>query len=369
MAHELIFEVDIDVSIIVPVYNVAPYIADCLRSVMQQTYMGNMECLIIDDCGTDESIAIAQRMISEYNDNLTVNHNLNGKGKRVWFRVLYHEQNRGLSAARNTGTELAKGDYLFYLDSDDEITPDCIDKMMAMIKKDPSVEMVQGNTYTCKDGLRTPFFRKIRITQTRSNDEVRRCFYHNRQMHIAAWNKLMRRSFVQENNLYFLEGVIYEDTPWTFYCLKYIKKACFLSDITYHYKSRPNSIVRATNKRTEDVHRLKGLHEIVTHLTPGYEKEEISYYVIGFASIYTRNAYKIDECDDIFRFYWEKAKLHHCYFACTCLAAAYMLGKSKWGRGILPILIRLGHPRLILQDIKRVKGYLDVNDNVSNEDN
>lgn len=56
-----------DVSIIIPVYNVAPYIEDCLNSVMRQTYQGSMECLIIDDCGTDNSIAIAEQMIASYN--------------------------------------------------------------------------------------------------------------------------------------------------------------------------------------------------------------------------------------------------------------------------------------------------------------
>lgn len=96
-------------SIVIPVFNVAPYIADCLRSVMRQTYTGSMECLIVDDCGTDDSIAIAKQMIADY------------KGP-IRFQILHHEWNRGLSAARNTGTEAATGEYLYYLDSDDEIT-------------------------------------------------------------------------------------------------------------------------------------------------------------------------------------------------------------------------------------------------------
>ena len=87
------------VSIIVPVYNVAPYIADCLRSVMHQTYTGSMECLLVDDCGTDDSITIAERMIADYEGP-------------IQFQILHHERNRGLSAARNTGTEAAKGEYL-----------------------------------------------------------------------------------------------------------------------------------------------------------------------------------------------------------------------------------------------------------------
>ena len=88
----------IDVSIIVPVYNVAHYIEDCLRSVMRQTYKGSMECLVVDDCGTDDSMSIVERMIAEYDGP-------------IQFKILRHEHNRGLSAARNTGTMQATGDY------------------------------------------------------------------------------------------------------------------------------------------------------------------------------------------------------------------------------------------------------------------
>ena len=78
-----------NVTIIIPVYNVAPYIKDCLKSVVRQTYRGGMECLLIDDCGTDDSIAIAEKMIKTYVGP-------------ICFRIIRHESNRGLSAARNT---------------------------------------------------------------------------------------------------------------------------------------------------------------------------------------------------------------------------------------------------------------------------
>ncbi len=65
------------VSIIIPVYNVAPYIENCLKSVMRQTYTGNMECLLVDDCGSDDSMAIAERMITAYTG-------------AIRFKILYH---------------------------------------------------------------------------------------------------------------------------------------------------------------------------------------------------------------------------------------------------------------------------------------
>ena len=102
---------ELKVSIIIPVYNVEQYIGNCLRSVMRQTYQGAMECLLIDDCGTDDSIAVAEGMIREYNDNANLNLNANlNEGGGIRFRIIRHERNRGLSAARNTGTFEAVGE-------------------------------------------------------------------------------------------------------------------------------------------------------------------------------------------------------------------------------------------------------------------
>ena len=153
-----------NVSIIIPVYNVAPYIEDCLRSVIGQTYRGVIECLIVDDRGTDDSIAIAERLIKDYSGPIR-------------FEILHHEHNRGVAAARNTGALKAKGDYIFYLDSDDEITTDCIEKMMAVASQEPDIEMVQGNYIRFCDGKQIHGPREISIVHASPNEEVRNCFY------------------------------------------------------------------------------------------------------------------------------------------------------------------------------------------------
>ena len=94
------------VSIVIPVYNVEPYIEECLQSVMRQSYRGEIECILIDDCGTDNSMGIAVQLIEEYNGPIDI-------------KVMHHEHNQGLSAARNTGIDAACGDYIYFLDSDD----------------------------------------------------------------------------------------------------------------------------------------------------------------------------------------------------------------------------------------------------------
>ena len=105
------------ITIVIPVYNVAPYIKDCLASVMKQTYKGEIECLLIDDCGTDNSMGVVSQVLKDYSG-------------KIDFRIYRHKYNRGLSAARNTGIEHATGEYIYFLDSDDEITSDCMEKLV-----------------------------------------------------------------------------------------------------------------------------------------------------------------------------------------------------------------------------------------------
>jgi glycosyltransferase involved in cell wall biosynthesis len=122
------------VSIIVPVYNVEKYINRCFNSIICQSYT-NIECIFIDDCSPDNSYQILRQRINEYQGN-------------IYFNVIRHSKNKGLSGARNTGTLASTGDYIYYLDSDDEITNNCIEILVNLANKYPGVEIIQGNTKT-----------------------------------------------------------------------------------------------------------------------------------------------------------------------------------------------------------------------------
>ena len=183
------------VSIVIPVYNVEPYIEECLQSVMRQTYLGMMECILVDDCGTDNSMGIAEQLIEAYNGPID-------------FKVLHHEHNRGVSAARNTGIDAACGEYIFFLDSDDWISDDCIERLTQPLDfgrydfvvgdwssrgKDSFVSCHEGEYY--KKGLK-PIVRN--------------------EITVAAWNKLFRKSFLIDNQLLFEVGKVYEDSIFLF---------------------------------------------------------------------------------------------------------------------------------------------------------
>lgn len=218
------------VSIIIPVYDVEPYIADCLQSVMRQTYQGPVECVLVDDCGTDNSIAVAEKLIAEY------------KGP-IGFYILHHEQNRGLSAARNTGMDAAKGDYVYFLDSDDWISDDCIEKLTAPLKQQEydivvgDYETVGKLPYHLELSLPEGPYHETGITRTFCNDGV----------YVMAVNKLYRKEFMLKNRLSFDEGKIHEDEILAFE-LSCIEKSFYVvKTITYFYRIRENSIITGTN--------------------------------------------------------------------------------------------------------------------------
>ena len=102
-----------NISVIIPVYNVEKYVERCILSIMSQTYTESVECIVVNDCTPDNSMKIVEKMVSDY------------KGQ-IQFKLLYHEHNRGVAAVRNTGLDAASGDYIIQIDSDDYCEPDML---------------------------------------------------------------------------------------------------------------------------------------------------------------------------------------------------------------------------------------------------
>lgn len=259
------------VSIIIPIYNVAPYIERCLHSVVSQCY-NDIEVLLVDDCGTDNSMEIVQQFVDEY------------CGEKE-FRIIHHEKNKGLSAARNTGTIAANGDFLFYIDSDDEITPDCIELMMNEVLKHPDVEMVQGTTTSIpdKDYYHTEVFNELGYVE--SNDDVRRLFYKTGKcLPCNAWNKLISIAFIRKYHLFFKEGLIHEDQHWMFFVCKYLKNYSYISNSTYIHYSTPNSIMTSGGyyDSRSNCHWSVILNDIFHNIDEPCAKQQIAKYYINY---------------------------------------------------------------------------------------
>lgn len=320
------------VSIIVPVFNVAAYIGDCLQSVMQQTYAGSMECLLVDDCSEDDSMVIAERMIREYN----INDSLDVRGG-IRFKILHHEVNRGLSAARNTGTKAATGEYVFYLDSDDEITPDCMEKMMLMANQFPEAEMVIGGYQTIENGCVRSFLKGDVPDYVVSNEKIV-SLYYTKYIPIFAWNKLIKRSFIEAHQLFFKEGIVYEDDLWMFHVVKYLSTMAFLNEVTYHYYIRPGSILTSHFEFRKGESYKIIYSEILSNLMPGRENKDLERYVTGFCKCYLDFKSSIPEYYDLHREYRERSKQHDCRSVYLILVTIRIVGYFGNPSGILECL-------------------------------
>ena len=216
------------ISIIVPVYNVEQYIRECFDSIAAQTYKGEIECIFVDDCGQDYSVSVLEKLIAEY------------KGP-IQFSIVHHEHNKGLSGARNTGIRNAQGDYLYFIDSDDSITPDCIEKLVALAEKYSGVEMVQGSTKSKLEWLQLA---NKHFPEYSDNFKwIRRTMLLRESIPMTAWNKLVRKDLVVKNGLYFEEGLIHEDEIWNFMLAKHVHSIAFCCDITYIYRENMDGIM------------------------------------------------------------------------------------------------------------------------------
>lgn len=225
------------ISIIVPVYNVEQYIKECFDSIAAQTYKGEIECIFVDDCGQDNSVAVLVKLIAEYNGP-------------IQFSIVHHENNKGLSGARNTGIRHAQGDYLYFIDSDDSITSDCIEKLVALAEKYPGVEVVQGSTKSKQEWLQLA---NKHFPEFSDNFKwIRRTMLLRFSIPMTAWNKLVRKNLIVKNGLYFEEGLIHEDEIWNFMLAKHVHSIAFCCDITYMYRENPDGIMGQTKEYNYD---------------------------------------------------------------------------------------------------------------------
>lgn len=237
------------ISIVIPVYNVAPYIGDCIRSVIRQTWQGPLECIFVDDCGTDQSMEIVHRMIEDYHGDLRQTQ------QSIEFKIVRHTENRGLSAARNTGMDASTGDYVYFLDSDDEMTPDCIEALASPIAQtrpaegavpesveEPGrpIDMTIGEC-RIEGGSLPGVALKLSDGTVLQGPEVLHA-YRQEAWYMMSVNKLYRLNFLKENGLKFREGIIFEDELWSFQIACTARKMVVVGRETYVYKLREGSI-------------------------------------------------------------------------------------------------------------------------------
>jgi len=315
----------IKVSIVIPVYKVELYIERCINSVLCQTYR-NLEVIVVDDCTPDRSIEIAQNCICESGCN------------DLDFIFLKHEYNRGLSAARNTGTYAAKGEYIYYLDSDDEIIPKCIEKLIEAAINHPGVEIVQGHRTIIsrilhKEIAEHMFVKDIDFID--DNNRIRQLYFSiGGTIPPNAWNKLIKIDFIRFNSLYFKEGILYEDMLWVFNVVKKLRTYCVVKEKTYIYYITPNSITSSTPCYTSVHNWGIILDEVTNNFDEPFYDEQVAYYLLHLIKHFDNNK----EGKHIYRRLAKKYgailfKRNHFHLFLLLIVYVYSLPINKWRRG------------------------------------
>jgi len=222
-------------SIIIPIYNVELYIEHCLLSVLNQNY-NDLEVILVDDCSKDNSMGVVRRVLAKHQN----------ADKVV---ILKHEKNRGPSAARNTGLNVAKGKYVWFIDSDDYIKENCLHEIFS--------KTTELNIDICMFSAANVIYGKI-IKRFSFNDfslnvNAGKFFLRDFRFSTCVPFKIYKRDFLSLNNLKFFEGIFHEDNEFTPRCLYMANRVAYLDEILYFVVQNPNSTTRTINiKRAYD---------------------------------------------------------------------------------------------------------------------
>lgn len=221
------------ISVIIPVYNVEPYLRDCLDSVLAQNYE-NLEIVCVNDGSTDKSPAI----LEEYKK----------KDDRI---IIINQKNAGLSAARNTGLRFSNGDYVYFLDSDDMIKPEAMGELLNIARSNClDILQFESELFFEDEALRSEFSeweknyrRKREYPSVTTGLQLYSLMYAAGDYRPNAYMQFFRRSFLEENNLTFFEGILHEDELFTFLAMLQAKKALYIPSVLYLRRIRQKSIM------------------------------------------------------------------------------------------------------------------------------
>ena len=224
-------------SVIIPLYNAEKYIADCLKSLLAQTFQ-NFEVIVVDDCSTDSSCAIVESFIPKFGGRLTISR---------------MEKNSGSGALpRNKGMMLSRGEYIFFLDSDDLFTKTALDEMYSLAKDyDADVIYCERHYEVDNDGsnarigirqrgelVSKPTF-ETEILNERINGIL------NERFSVSTCFKFIRRDIMIEHEIFFPHVCPSEDDIWTYGLIFYAKKFLRVPNAVYVRRHSENSVMRS----------------------------------------------------------------------------------------------------------------------------
>lgn len=308
------------ISVIIPVYNKSAYIERALKSVINQTYR-KIECLVVDDASTDDSLAIIHETTDTYSGE-------------VRFVVLAQNKNGGASAARNLAIRQAHGDYLFFLDADDELPEDSMNLLVRQVSLHPGVDIVQGNM------LSFPYkeyydLRRFGLPDFYSDNESIRARYYDvyKDFPIPVCNKLVRKDFLVENGLFLIEGIHHEDEHWTASAVRYCESMAFENSYTYNrYFVTGSVMLSTTDEKSANAWGIL-LYDLATRFDEWDFIRQYKRFLRDLAVWYSI-APKVPSLKKAHLFYSRLAAGHHLFLIATILSISRKLSFFKLGREV-----------------------------------
>jgi glycosyltransferase involved in cell wall biosynthesis len=247
------------ISVIIPVYNGEQYIENCLKNILSQTCK-ELEIIVVNDGSTDRSAEIAGKFP---------------------VTVISHEKNRGLSAARNTGIDAAKGEYIHFMDADDGINPDFYKNLLEAITE-TGADIACGGMVNERNKYKTQRFRKKKV-YTSAHGRLKVTYVGKRGYCVRY---LFRLDFLKKQNLRFEEGRYVEDLMFSLPAVYYAGKMVVVPGTEYYYYYRKNSILTCNDEaHKEKCHRdwchakasMLAFAEEHNFKIPGINSDRISY--------------------------------------------------------------------------------------------
>lgn len=223
------------VSIIVPIYNVERYLSTCLTSLVTQT-LHDVEIICVNDGSTDASASIL--------------HEYSARDPRII--PLKHIENRGLSAARNTGMSVARAPYIMFCDSDDYFSPRMCEKMLQGIESAPDCDLAICGTHCHYETAHEHEISDARYYAIRFSGLVNSCEHVFEKCNAAVWNKIFKREIVENHAISFPEGVRFEDAYFYNAYIVHTRRIHFTTESLYHYRRRNGSIMDEAFKGLAD---------------------------------------------------------------------------------------------------------------------
>ncbi|MEA4986048.1 MAG: glycosyltransferase [Paludibacter sp.] len=214
-------------SLVIPVYNAESYVEKCIRSCETQDIPHSAyELIIINDGSTDNSLSVIEKLSKEF-PNL----------------VIHSQENAGLSSARNQGLSLAKGEYVWFIDSDDWIESNCLGEIYNQMNHYNLDVLICKFTDT--DGIHFNIRFDSNLAITKMIDGKSHLLSFNYSFSVPM--NICKRSFLLENNLYFMKGIFHEDNEFTLRMFYFAKRIMTCGKPFYYVYHSPKSITRSVN--------------------------------------------------------------------------------------------------------------------------